>query len=122
MAPGFVCNIRVCGVVDSELWGMFKGLEVAWNHGCRKVYLASDSKLAMDTVVNGVEGSHSAAPMVERIRRLVKRRWDVEIAHTYREANKLKSLTFWLFIVKSTEVKGKSSLMSIALFACGLKS
>ncbi|KAF7826507.1 ribonuclease H [Senna tora] len=60
---GFALNIGACGVVDAELWGMSEGLKMAWNHGCRRLCLESDSQLAVNMVVNGVEDSHCAAPL-----------------------------------------------------------
>ncbi|KAF7827153.1 putative ribonuclease H protein At1g65750 family [Senna tora] len=86
---GFICNIGTCRVVDSELRGILEGLNVAWNHGCRKVCIETDSQLAVNMVANGVEETHCATPLVERIRRYLKRRWIVEIMHIYREANKV---------------------------------
>ncbi|KAF7830690.1 putative glycerophosphodiester phosphodiesterase, protein kinase RLK-Pelle-LRK10L-2 family [Senna tora] len=86
---GFVFNIGVCGVVESELWGILKGLEVAWSHGCRKLCLESDSQRALEMVKKGVEASHVDAALVERVRCMLQRNWVVDLVHIYREANKV---------------------------------
>ncbi|KAE8685335.1 hypothetical protein F3Y22_tig00111099pilonHSYRG00216 [Hibiscus syriacus] len=44
---GFSQKIGCCTVVDVELWGIFSGLTIAWNHGFRKVIVESD---CMDVV------------------------------------------------------------------------
>lgn len=40
---GFGMNIGICWVTVAELWGLYQGLLVAWQHGCRWLSTEVDS-------------------------------------------------------------------------------
>lgn len=47
MEIGLVVFIGHCGVIDTELWAIIKGLDFAWQNNCSKVITESESELAI---------------------------------------------------------------------------
>ncbi|KAF7806607.1 putative ribonuclease H protein At1g65750 family [Senna tora] len=47
---GFSAYLGVCSTIHAELWGMLKGLEMAWSLELKKVQLESDSRLAIELI------------------------------------------------------------------------
>lgn len=40
---GFGMNIGMCSVIMAELWGLYQGLCMAWQQGCRWISVEVDS-------------------------------------------------------------------------------
>ncbi|CAN1308355.1 Putative ribonuclease H protein At1g65750 [Linum perenne] len=71
----------------AEIRGIVEGMKLAWNKGIRKLRIQSDSKAAVEMLVNrrNPVGQHSN--LVEQFFELSSRPWEVSIHHIYREAN-----------------------------------
>ncbi|KZV47102.1 ribonuclease H protein-like, partial [Dorcoceras hygrometricum] len=41
---GFTHNIGRCSIEEAELWAVYKGLQVAWETGLKKIQLEVDSE------------------------------------------------------------------------------
>lgn len=78
---GFTTNI------SAELFAIAHGLACAWDGGHRKVICESDSLMALTMVEQGVNGCHPHATMVNHIRGLRNREWELQFSHVLREGN-----------------------------------
>lgn len=56
----FAANIGICSVVQSELWGILHGLQVAKSRGFRHVRVDSDSAEAINLITEGCSRVHTA--------------------------------------------------------------
>lgn len=75
---GFASRMGVCGVVEAEMWGVLKGLELAWSEGCRRVLVETDSEV----VARHLKGKEVVAHMssVHRsVMNLLEREWQLGV-------------------------------------------
>ncbi|KAF7803683.1 ribonuclease H [Senna tora] len=85
---GFMAMLGQCPIIGAELWAIYHGLNMAWDKGFRKVELESDSRVAINRV-NSVKALDSFLhPVVQSIRELLKRDWEVKIKHIPRQINR----------------------------------
>ncbi|XP_061339071.1 uncharacterized protein LOC133285805 [Gastrolobium bilobum] len=70
-----------------ELWGILKGLELAWGTGARRVEFECDSEIALSTIQEG-SNNHRNSQVVSRIHKWLAEDWDVRWVHTFRENNR----------------------------------
>ncbi|CAL1413418.1 unnamed protein product [Linum trigynum] len=85
---GFVCNLGSCSTILAELWGIYHGLGVAWQQGCRTLILETDSQMALQLIDKRTDPLHPHATLLAAIRRRIAQDWVVKLAHTYREGNR----------------------------------
>ncbi|CAN1126838.1 Putative ribonuclease H protein At1g65750 [Linum perenne] len=80
-------NLGVDVLTRAELQGAIKGLQMAWEHGFRRVMLQVNS-LVVTQLIQGIEHPvHQKALEVLNIQKLIRQDWEVKIWHRYREAN-----------------------------------
>ncbi|KAL8143934.1 hypothetical protein V2J09_016966 [Rumex salicifolius] len=72
---GFVKNIGVCSVVAAELWGLYHGLELAWDLGYRKLVLESDSAVAIGMLTRQISDHHPLASLARSCQSFFSRDW-----------------------------------------------
>lgn len=84
---GFGINIGHCSVTLAEFWGLFHGLNTAWQHGIRRVMVEIDSQCVVQLVQQSQETTNEYTPLVRSIRELLQHDWHVTLHHVYREAN-----------------------------------
>lgn len=84
---GFTTNLT------TELFAIAWGLKVAWLARYKKIVCASDSQLARSLIKEGVSRFHPHAAILDTIRLVISRDWQVSFIHTLREAN---SCADWL--------------------------
>ncbi|CAA0830741.1 Polynucleotidyl transferase- ribonuclease H-like superfamily protein [Striga hermonthica] len=84
---GFTVNIDYCSSMAAKLWGLFRGLSLAWDLGYRQVEAEVDNASVMSFAesLGDVSGVHSG--LMRRIKDLMCRSWQVKVKHVYREAN-----------------------------------
>lgn len=85
---GFVRKIEVCDALHAEMWGLYSGLELAWQVGVSHLCVEGDSKLLIDMVTNNCKTNGTTPSLMRRIRNLFDRSWHVEIHHNWREGNR----------------------------------
>ncbi|RYR56983.1 hypothetical protein Ahy_A05g022722 [Arachis hypogaea] len=78
---------RGCSIMQSELWGIIKGLEIATANEFYPVIIESDSDMAINFVKHGCPAQHSCATLLEDIAILVKKNFQVRWNHILRKAN-----------------------------------
>ncbi|CAN1189723.1 Putative ribonuclease H protein At1g65750 [Linum perenne] len=83
----FCTNLGKCSIMRAELRGVIAGLQLAWDHGYRKVAVRVDSR-AILSLVKGVDNpSHLHGREAATIREFFNRDWEVTISHVFREGN-----------------------------------
>lgn len=86
---GFVRGLGMGSVLNAELWGILLGLQIAWNHGIRKIWIESDSLTSINLIKNGFPSSHLYYNLVQNIMELCSRSWQARVSHTHREGNRV---------------------------------
>lgn len=85
----FALNCGGCSCTRAELYGVMKGLLIAWDGGHRKVQFSVDSEVVVRMLV---EETPTKFPYIRTIRRceslIARRGWEVKIGHCYREGNR----------------------------------
>ncbi|XVF61732.1 hypothetical protein PTKIN_Ptkin08bG0154100 [Pterospermum kingtungense] len=81
-------NIGICDAFQAELWAVVQGLELAWNHGVRRLIVEMDSKVDYEFLSNGADHFRNSCNLKYRWLKLLKRNWEVEVRFIYREANR----------------------------------
>lgn len=85
---GFGYHIGHCSAYMAELWGIFRGLQIAWKLGIKKLIVESDSYSAIQSITAYIKEEHPRLCLVHRIRDWIKKEWEVVILHTFREGNR----------------------------------
>ena len=84
---GFGMNIGSCSVTVAELWGLYQGLNVAWQTGIRWLQVEVDSLCILQLVTTPRITTNEFSPLLKSIRNLISRNWRITINSVYREAN-----------------------------------
>ncbi|KAH9779123.1 putative ribonuclease H protein [Citrus sinensis] len=84
---GFGMVIGSCSITVAELWGLYKGLKLAWDSGIRRLKVETDSLCVTQLVARSSVMTNEYAPLVQAIKDYLKLDWHVSIVHIYREAN-----------------------------------
>ncbi|KAJ8762621.1 hypothetical protein K2173_008060 [Erythroxylum novogranatense] len=84
---GFVQNIGVATSFVAELWAIKVGLLMAWEKGYRRVRLQVDSLTIVSMLKTGKSPRSLNSALFRDIYGLLRRDWQVEMQHIYREAN-----------------------------------
>jgi ribonuclease HI len=84
---GFGGNIGLSSILQAELLAIYHGLRVAWDQGHRHLVCYSDSTLALQLISTEVNSWHLFAPIINNIKELMARDWNLQLIHTWREAN-----------------------------------
>nr|KYP35170.1 Putative ribonuclease H protein At1g65750 family [Cajanus cajan] len=50
---GFAAKIGICSITAAELWAIHLGLDLACRRGFMNILIESDSKVAIDLIING---------------------------------------------------------------------
>ena len=86
---GFALNIGICSAPLAELWGVYYGLCIAWDHGFRRLELEVDSESVVGFLRTKINDSHPMSFLVRLCYGFISKDWIVKISHVYREANHL---------------------------------
>ncbi|XP_061341663.1 uncharacterized protein LOC133287977 [Gastrolobium bilobum] len=71
---------------------MLEGLQLAWDHSCRRVWLEGDSSSAIHLIKEGCQSHHSLAPLVDKIQMLLRRDWCTFVSRVHREGNSVADM------------------------------
>jgi ribonuclease HI len=85
---GFSKSVGRCSAFIAELWGVLEGLRYVKRLGFTKIELNIDSEAVVRVVQTGRSQSVAGSVLVEQIYKMMSLDWEVEVRHTYREANK----------------------------------
>ncbi|XP_057444631.1 uncharacterized protein LOC130736871 [Lotus japonicus] len=84
---GFMGFGHDASVLAMELLAVFKGLQLAWDGGFRRVVCFTDSLLAVSLILRPPSEFHENAAIIRAIGDLLNRSWEVHLQHTLREGN-----------------------------------
>lgn len=84
---GFGMNIGSCSVTMAELWGLFQGLNMAWQSEIRWLQVELDNACVYQMVTTSFLLYNEFTSLIWSIKELLKHDWHVRISHIYRDAN-----------------------------------
>ena len=64
-------HIGYCSVTVAELWGVYQGLIIAWDHGVRWLLVEVDSRCVVEMLNNLGEMTNEYSPLVTSIKELM---------------------------------------------------
>ena len=70
-----------------QLWGVYRGLSLAWSMETHKVIAECDKSSVVSMIKGNMLINSSDATLVGSIQNLLKQEWEVEFHHIYRVAN-----------------------------------
>ncbi|CAN1767765.1 Putative ribonuclease H protein At1g65750 [Linum perenne] len=80
-------NLGKCSITRAELRGAVSGLQLAWERGYRKIQLQLDSQCVVQLLQGDDLEDHAHAATIITARELIRRNWEVQILHVYRDSN-----------------------------------
>ncbi|CAN0880709.1 Putative ribonuclease H protein At1g65750, partial [Linum grandiflorum] len=83
----FASNLGSCSITRAEMRAIVDGLQLAWTMGIRRIRVLSDSMAAITILAKDSELNHQHAALVLQFKELCSCQWEVNLSHTYREAN-----------------------------------
>ena len=86
---GYSVMIGKCQVLEVEFWGLFHGLQRAWNRGVRTLRGEMDSLTAYNWVKSSGQRNIVHSNLAECCRGMMKRSWSVSIHHVHKEGNRV---------------------------------
>ncbi|KAL9451462.1 hypothetical protein AB3S75_013097 [Citrus x aurantiifolia] len=84
---GFGMNIGHCTITGTEVWGLFQGLQLAWNIGIRQLRVKVDSRCTTKILATNNIHPNAYSSLIQGIKRLPNKDWQVSLSHSYRETN-----------------------------------
>ena len=103
---GFGMNIGHCTITGAELWGLFQGLQPAWNIGIRQLRVEVDSRCTTKILATNNSHPNTYSSLIQGIKRLLNRNWQVSLSHNYRETNlQLITLPTKLFFCFNSSIR-----------------
>ena len=85
---GFVLSKGIGNVLEAELWGMFEGLNMAWNSRARRVIMEFDSLTTVQLLTKDTNPNHPLFSLIQNCKRIVAADWNYNVVHVFREGNK----------------------------------
>ena len=86
---GFTEKIRYSSIEEVELWGLERGLKLAWDLGVKNHRVEVDSIKAVQWIKGRGQVTNSLANLVELCGELMEKQWSVHLQHVYHEGNKV---------------------------------
>jgi ribonuclease HI len=85
---GYAKCVGLCSAFVAELWGVLEGLRCVRRLGFMNVELNIDSVAVVQVLKERRFNSSLGGALIKQIWKLLDMDWNIEIFHTYREANK----------------------------------
>ncbi|XVE83745.1 hypothetical protein DITRI_Ditri16bG0111000 [Diplodiscus trichospermus] len=90
----------ICDVKEAELWGLYKGLIMAWEEGIRKLDVEIDNEVIWKALSDKGSNQCVLSSLGHDVKELFSREWEVELKQVCREANSVadklaKQATSW---------------------------
>ncbi|XP_057429870.1 uncharacterized protein LOC130722981 [Lotus japonicus] len=85
---GFSTPLGICSITRAELWGVLKGLRLAFSLSPPAISVEMDSKTAFDLITVRCPRGHPCSDLVKDIQYLASQRWAVTFHFIYREGNR----------------------------------
>lgn len=84
---GFMASIHTDNVAVTEGWAILQGIYWAWDKGCRKLEIQSDSRNVIEWIEVRSVPEGPLRNIIEECRRWKMKSWAVSFKHVYREQN-----------------------------------
>nr|XP_025625612.1 uncharacterized protein LOC112717904 [Arachis hypogaea] len=82
----FMANLGNCHAFQAELWGVFHGLNMAWDLGMRRIIIETDSVEVYKEISKGRK-TQNYNSLVREIQKLKDKSWEIKFMHTHRSGN-----------------------------------
>lgn len=89
---GFATHVGLANALEAEAWGLYYGLNLAWNHGYIKLIVELDSKTLIATLHQDISPTNPLFPIIASCKNIISRDWSIRIQHSYREGNRATNL------------------------------
>lgn len=76
---GFNLNLDPTDGLSAKIQSIVEGLKLAWETGCQRVHLESDSKRALDLVKKGCSDTHPLKFQLRKIEDLRRKDWELKL-------------------------------------------
>lgn len=86
---GFGDNLGIASVNEAKLWGLYNGLQMAWNTSFRRIEVELDSQVVLQLLEKDVSLLHPLGALVSCCKQFITHDWAVKLHHTYREGNRI---------------------------------
>ncbi|XP_054782099.1 uncharacterized protein LOC129289366 [Prosopis cineraria] len=83
---GFTHFLGSCSAYEAEAWAIWKGLQLAWDMGFKKVILESDAKAVIDDLKD-ISRNNKDSLLILQIRSMLSFDWEVQVTHISRTQN-----------------------------------
>ncbi|XP_054782106.1 uncharacterized protein LOC129289373 [Prosopis cineraria] len=87
LIEGFMHGHVEGGSLTAELWAILVGLKAVWDSGKRRIIVEWDLLEALNAVEGEVIQQHHEYSLIEEIKCMLGRDWEVNICHINREGN-----------------------------------
>jgi ribonuclease HI len=84
---GFSDPVSFADGLEVELLAIHNGLMLAWDIGYNDVSCRSDCKEALSLIHEPIFRPHKYVGIIDSIKELISRDWNISFVHTYREGN-----------------------------------
>ncbi|KAJ1425645.1 Ribonuclease H domain [Sesbania bispinosa] len=85
---GFTRRLGKCSINMAELWAIHIAIVLGRNANIPKLWIETDSNLAVTLITNGCSDRHPCGQLVQSIRSLIADHGQFVVSHTYRKANR----------------------------------
>ncbi|KAG8474417.1 hypothetical protein CXB51_033715 [Gossypium anomalum] len=75
----------ICSVVESELWAIMDGLDIAWRRGIKQLLVESNNLVAVNTICD--QSEEVGSNLVRIIKEQLTRDWHIKASYTPRSVN-----------------------------------
>ena len=80
-------NIGAQSITIAQLWGVYEGIQLAWNLGIKKLLIEVDNKYVVQMMEHEVVRINGHSSLILAIHSLLSKEWQVHIKHVHHEEN-----------------------------------
>ncbi|CAL9006302.1 unnamed protein product [Prunus brigantina] len=84
---GFSANLGYGSIIEAELWGIFWGLNMAWDAGFRIVEIECDATSAVALLKSPIVSTHPLFSVINCCKMKIQEDWCCSVKHIFREQN-----------------------------------
>ncbi|CAL2243014.1 unnamed protein product [Prunus armeniaca] len=84
---GFAVNQGVGSTLEAELWGVFWGLHLAWEIGCRHIEVECDANSVLSLLAGSIASTHPLFSLISCCKLMLQQDWVCSLTHVFREQN-----------------------------------
>lgn len=75
---GFDHYLGIATVNEAEIWGLYNGLQLAWNAGCRRLIVKLDSQVVIQLLNKDLPEIHPLRVLIVCCQQMLNKEWIVK--------------------------------------------